>query len=40
MPVSRAYCGHTPFIDFMESHWWRFDEQISVLEVQLITKKE
>ncbi|MEY0334674.1 porphyrin biosynthesis protein [Providencia rettgeri] len=47
MPVSRAYCGHTPFIDFMESHWWRFDEQISILEsinykerINRITKSE
>ncbi|MEX9786115.1 cobaltochelatase CobT-related protein [Providencia manganoxydans] len=47
MPVSRAYCGHTPFIDFMESHWWRFDEQVSILEsinykerINRVTKSE
>ncbi|MEW2741645.1 hypothetical protein ABZ131_21010 [Providencia rettgeri] len=31
MPVSRAYCGHTPFIDFMDKYWDRFENEINIL---------
>nr|WP_181374677.1 porphyrin biosynthesis protein [Pectobacterium carotovorum]AKG47512.1 Aerobic cobaltochelatase subunit CobT [Pectobacterium carotovorum] len=47
MPVSRAYCGHTPFIDFMDKYWGMFENEISTLEsinyktrINRITKSE
>ncbi|WJW83908.1 hypothetical protein QU516_17370 (plasmid) [Moellerella wisconsensis] len=47
MPVSRAYCGHGPFIEFMEPYWGRFSEELAVLDsinyktrINRITKSE
>lgn len=47
MPVSRAYCGHSPFIEFMEPYWGRFSEELAVLDsinyktrINRITKSE
>ncbi|MDC9581905.1 hypothetical protein PSI15_10065 [Xenorhabdus sp. PR6a] len=32
MPVSRAMCGHIPFVDFMEPYWDMFEDEMSVLD--------
>lgn len=47
MPVSRALCGHTPFIDFMEPYWDWFDTEMAILDsinyrtrINRITKSE
>ncbi|PHM69553.1 cobalamin biosynthesis protein CobT [Xenorhabdus sp. KJ12.1] len=47
MPISRAFCGHTPFMDFMESYWDMFESELAVLDsinykvrINRITKSE
>ncbi|WP_082970820.1 hypothetical protein [Morganella psychrotolerans] len=47
MPVSRALCGHTPFIDFMEPYWDWFESEMAILDsfnyrvrINRITKSE
>ncbi|PHM52358.1 cobaltochelatase CobT-related protein [Xenorhabdus hominickii] len=47
MPVSRAFCGHTTFVDFMEPYWDMFENELSVLDsinykirINRITKSE
>ncbi|KMJ45139.1 hypothetical protein AB204_10615 [Xenorhabdus khoisanae] len=47
MPVSRAFCGHTPFVDFMEPYWNMFEGELAVLDsinyktrINRITKSE
>ncbi|MCU6236732.1 porphyrin biosynthesis protein [Morganella morganii] len=47
MPVSRALCGHTPFIDFMEPYWDWFESEMAIMDsfnyrtrINRITKSE
>ncbi|WP_053014190.1 MULTISPECIES: cobaltochelatase CobT-related protein [Xenorhabdus] len=47
MPISRALCGHTPFMDFMEPYWDMFESELAVLDsinykirINRITKSE
>ncbi|MDE9494363.1 cobalamin biosynthesis protein CobT [Xenorhabdus bovienii] len=47
MPVSRAFCGHTTFVDFMGPYWDMFENELAVLDsinykirINRITKSE